>query len=156
MVLSNLAFVLSLLYAIIFVISLFDFYAPPSSSVPISHTFLLPQAGSVSDPVDYKIIKDWHLFGQDSSVHINEGEIKNTFLQIKLLGVFLWPNEINKNYAIIENEDKTQHKYHQGDELPNGRVLQSIDKEQVILRHNQQQESLTLDRKRTGLSFINK
>ncbi|MDO9399486.1 MAG: type II secretion system protein N, partial [bacterium] len=61
------------------------------------------------------------------------------------------PDQKNASYAIIEADDHLQKKYRPGEELPGGSTLQSIAKEQVMLLRNNQRESLSMDRKKTGL-----
>ena len=111
---------------------------------------------------DFQLIKDWHLFGSPE-VAVVEEEIKQqeivsqeTALPIKLLGVFFLPNQTNNSYAIIEDEIKVQKKYHLGEALPSGVIVQSITKEQVILLRNQQPETLSMLKERAGLLFITK
>ncbi|MEI6335183.1 MAG: type II secretion system protein N [Methylococcaceae bacterium] len=109
---------------------------------------------------DFLLIQDWHLFGQPPSdaaqLSAQNGTPQETQLQIKLLGVFFQPDQKNASYAIIEADDKSQKKYRPGDELPGGITLQSIAKEQVILLRNNQRESLSMGRNKTGLLFTNK
>ena len=155
---SNAVFIFALAY---FVIAIFSI---PALTKPASLTDVMQEStsSSIEKPeetqMDFLLIKDWHLFG-NREVTITEGELqvgetKKTDLPIKLLGIFLWPNQTATSYAIIEDEAKEQKKYHQGDELPGGVSLQSIEKEQVILLRNQQPEALTLDKQKTGLLFI--
>lgn len=155
-VLSNIAFIFALIYCLVVMSSIPGFYAPQSPSILISQSPLVPETDPLLSPMNFQLIKEWHLFGDTTSAGIVEGQMMATSLQIKLLGVFYLPNQPNNSYAIIESEDKTQKKYHQGDELNNGSILQSIEKEQVILLHNQQTELLTIDRNRIGLLLIPK
>jgi type II secretory pathway component PulC len=87
---------------------------------------------------------------------MEENASKKTDLPIKLLGIFLLPNQDKNSYVIIEDDAKEQKKYHLGDELPGGVTLLSIAKEQVILLRNQQSESLSMEKERSGLLFITK
>ena len=105
--------------------------------------------------MDFLVIKDWHLFGQPAAISAQNsdqrGTPQETQLQLKLLGVFFLPDQKKASYAIIEADDHLQKKYRPDDELPGGATLQSIVKEQVILLRNNQRESLSMDRKKTGL-----
>jgi hypothetical protein len=105
--------------------------------------------------MDFLLIKDWHLFGQPAVINAQSHEQnetpQETQLQLKLLGVFFLPDQKSSSYAIIEADDHLQKKYRPGDELPGSVTLQSIAKEQVILLRNNQRESLSMDRKKTGL-----
>ena len=151
---SNLAIWLALGYLLFILVSIPALYKtePFESLIPPSSTV---SEVNVTQSLDYQLIKEWHLFGESTVLLSHEtGDIKASDLPIKLLGVFLLPNQDNKSYAIIENEDKTQIKYRVGDQLPNGGIIQSIEKEQVILLNNQQTESLSIERNRTGLLFI--
>ena len=143
-------------------------------AMPIIHDFGTPKPLAIitadSEPLsqeiienkqrDFLLIQDWHLFGQPPSdaAHTADqnGTPQETQLQIKLLGVFFQPDQKNASYAIIEADDKSQKKYRPGDELPGGITLQSIAKEQVILLRNNQRESLSMNRNKTGLLFTNK
>jgi hypothetical protein len=87
---------------------------------------------------------------------MEENASKKTDLPIKLLGIFLLPNQDKNSYVIIEDDAKEQKKYHLGDALPGGVTLLSIAKEQVILLRNQQSESLSMEKERSGLLFITK
>ena len=150
---STVALILSLGYLLFFLVSI-----SPSSNVALSESLssvAKTESENAAVPqVDYQLIKEWHLFGESTVLLSNEsGDIKASDLPVKLLGVFLLPNAEHKSYAIIENEDKTQIKYRVGDQLPNGGIIQSIEKEQVILLNNQQTESLSLERNRIGLLF---
>jgi type II secretory pathway component PulC len=110
------------------------------------------------EAMDMTAIKDWHLFGQPPEQTLpgqglasgDNAIPQETKLQLKLLGVFFLPGQGNKksSYAIIEAEDHVQKRYQSGDELPGSATLESIAQEQVILRHNQQNELLSMDRKK--------
>lgn len=111
------------------------------------------------EPVDLTAIKDWHLFGQapvavekDAAAVIAEGgKLPETQLQLKLLGVFFVQGpkgRENAGYAIIQSGDNQHKSYKPGDELPGGATLQSLASEQVVLKHNQQLESLSMDRQK--------
>jgi len=157
---SSAAFFLALAYFVIFLSSQLALTKPESLTDAIQE----PEQVAVEKPeeiqMDFQLIKDWHLFGNPEAiaeeVKLQEGESQKTDLPIKLLGVFLLPNQDKNTYAIIEDEAKEQKKYHLGDELPGGATLQAIAKEQVIILRNQQPESLSMDRERTGLLFITK
>ena len=156
----NVVLILALAYFCLFV------YSIPTSTSSESLTDAT-QVSTSSDrekpeeqEMDFLLIKDWHLFG-NSEVRIEEGSMaenasKKTDLPIKLLGIFLLPNQDKNSYVIIEDDAKEQKKYHLGDELPGGVTLLSIEKEQVILLRNQQSESLSMEKERTGLLFITK
>ena len=105
--------------------------------------------------LDFRAIKDWHLFGQTETMAAQNGGLneipQETQLQLKLLGVFFLPNQKNTSYAIIETDDHVQKKYRPGDEVPGGITLQSIAKQQVILLRNNQRESLSMEREKTKL-----
>ena len=120
------------------------------SSLPESES--ISQENTKSKQMDFLSIKNWHLFGYSTTSVEQNNQLnekpQETDLQIKLLGVFLLPNQNTASYAIIEGDDKQQKKYRAGDELPNSITLQSIAKDQVILLRNQQAEYLSMDRKK--------
>jgi len=142
-----------LLYVAISTIQVSD--NPEQLTVLTAESEQLGQEKTETKKMDFLAIKDWHLFGQPSVISAQNSEQHNTpqetQLQIKLLGVFFLPDQENASYAIIEADDHLQKKYRPGDELPGGSTLQSIAKEQVILLRNNQRESLSIDRKKTGL-----
>ncbi|MCX7106275.1 MAG: hypothetical protein NTV66_01700 [Methylococcales bacterium] len=157
---SYAALSLALAYLIILISSIFPSYKSEQLAEPIFEVEQPALEKSEKNKMDFLLIKDWHLFGNPSVSNEQKGvlndEPQETQLQIKLLGVFFLPNQKKTSYAIIESEDKIQKKYRLGDELPGSITLQSITKEQVILLRNQQPESLSMDRKKTGLLFITK
>jgi hypothetical protein len=116
----------------------------------------LDQKKTEKKQMDFLSIKDWHLFGQPVAIPAQNSKQyetpQETQLQLKLLGVFFLPDQKKaSSYAIIETDDHLQKKYRPGDELPGGSTLQSIAKEQVILMRNDQRESLSMDREKSGL-----
>lgn len=125
-----------------------DSMAPQTSEAE-----LLGQEKIEIKPIDFMVIKDWHLFGQAAVIPTQNSEQhdtpQETQLQLKLLGVFFLQDQNNASYAIIEAEDHLQKKYRSGDQLPGGVTLQSIAQQQVMLLRNQQRESLSMDRKKT-------
>jgi len=115
----------------------------------------LDQEKTEKKQMDFLVIKDWHLFGQPVVIPAQNSKQhetpQETQQQLKLLGVFFLPDQKKASFAIIETDDHLQKKYRPGDELPGGSTLQSIAKEQVILMRNDQPESLSMDREKTGL-----
>lgn len=133
---------------------------PAQLAAPAAESEPLNQDKTEKKPMDFLVIKDWHLFGEPAAVtaqHSEQHETpQETQQQLKLLGVFFLPDSKKASYAIIEADDHLQKKYRPGEELPGGSTLQSIAKEQVILLLNNQRESLSMDRKKTGLLFKTK
>lgn len=158
--LANAVFLVALAYLIILISTVPASYKAEQLTDPIFEVEQPALEKSEKNKMDFLLIKDWHLFGNPDVSTEQKGvlndEPQETQLQIKLLGVFFLPNQKKTSYAIIESEDKIQKKYRLGDELPGSITLQSITKEQVILLRNQQPESLSMDRKKTGLRFITK
>ena len=156
----NAALFFALAYFVIFMSSLSTLTKPESLDDALQtadqSAVVTPEAAQM----DFLLIKDWHLFGDPEAIEeeakSQEGESQETDLPIRLMGVFFLPNQANSSYAIIEDEDREQKKYHQGAELPGGVTLQSIAKEQVILLRNQQAQALSMAREKTGLLFITK
>ena len=158
--LCNVVFIFAIAYFVLFISSM------PNSMRSGSLTNVI-QVSTTSDrekfeenEINFLLIKDWHLFG-NPEIKIEEGKIvedasKKTDLPIKLLGIFLMPDQNKNSYVIIEDDAKGQKKYHLGDEVLGGVTLVSIAKEQVILLRNQQTESLSMEKQRTGLLFITK
>jgi len=142
-----------LLYVAISTVQTFD--NPVSVVTLTAESEQLGQEKTETKQMDFLVIKDWHLFGQPVATPVQNSEQhetpQETQLQLKLLGVFFLPDQKKASYAIIEAEDHLQKKYRPGDELPGGTTLQSIAKEQVILLRNHQRESLSMDRKKSGL-----
>ena len=159
--LPKLALIPALAYLLYVAIPIIQNFGTPKTRVIITaDSEPLIQEKPENKPRDFLLIQDWHLFGQPPSdaaqLSAQNGTPQETQLQIKLLGVFFQPDQKNASYAIIEADDKSQKKYRPGDELPGGITLQSIAKEQVILLRNNQRESLSMDRNKTGLLFTNK
>ncbi|WP_292428786.1 type II secretion system protein N [Methylobacter sp.] len=144
-----------LLYVAISTILAFD--NPEQLAVLTVESEQLDQEKTETKQMDFLVIKDWHLFGQSAVISAQnseqQGTPQETQLQLKLLGVFFLPEQKRNSYAIIETDDHIQKKYRPDDELPGGATLQSIATEQVILLRNNQRESLSMDRKKTGLLF---
>lgn len=142
-----------LLYVAISTVQAFD--NPEQSAIPTADSEQLGQEKIETKQMDFLVIKDWHLFGQSEAISVQNSEQQGapqaTELQLKLLGVFFLPEQKRNSYAIIEADDHLQKKYRPDDELPGGATLQSIAKEQVILLRNNQRESLSMDRNKTGL-----
>ena len=142
-----------LLYVAISTVQAFD--NPESVVALTAESEQLGQEKTETKQMDFLVIKDWHLFGQPAAISAQNsdqrGTPQETQLQLKLLGVFFLPDQKKASYAIIEADDHLQKKYRPDDELPGGATLQSIVKEQVILLRNNQRESLSMDRKKTGL-----
>ncbi|OAI20948.1 hypothetical protein A1359_20030 [Methylomonas lenta] len=100
---------------------------------------------------DFLLISEWHLFGQAAENVAAASNISETQLNLRLLGVF-WLNQSVENvYAIIQAEDGVQKKYQPGDELPGGVSVQAIRTSQVVLLHNNRQETLSLEKNNAGL-----
>lgn len=161
----NAALFFALAYFVIFMSSLSTLTKPESLDDALQTVDQSAVATPEAAQMDFLLIKDWHLFGDPEAIaeevqsqegESQEGESQETDLPIRLMGVFFLPNQANSSYAIIENDDREQKKYHQGAELPGGVTLQSIAKEQVILLRNQQAEALSMAREKTGLLFITK
>ncbi|UOA10522.1 type II secretion system protein N [Methylobacter sp. S3L5C] len=155
------ALILALAYFLYVAIPIIQDFGTPKTRVMITTDLeMLDQEKPENKPRDFLLIHDWHLFGQlpSDAIQISDqnGVPQETQLQIKLLGVFFLPDQKNSSYAIIEADDKSQKKYRPGDDLPGGITLQSIAKEQVILLRNNQRESLSMDRNKTGLLFTDK
>jgi hypothetical protein len=133
---------------------------PEFAVAPAAESEPLDQDKAETKPMDFLVIKDWHLFGEPAAISAQHSEQhetpQETQQQLKLLGVFFLPDQKNASYAIIEADDHLQKKYRPGEELPGGSTLQSIAKEQVMLLRNNQRESLSMDRKKTGLLFKTK
>jgi type II secretory pathway component PulC len=106
---------------------------------------------SEQQPMDFLIIKDWHLFGnyvaQPEQAVSQQDIAQESALPVKLLGVFFLPDQKN-SYAIIETDDHLHKKFRTGDEVSSGVTVQSITKQQVMLLRNDQREFITLDRKK--------
>ncbi len=158
----NAVFIFALTYFFLFIYSLSTSINSASLTDVMQASASLDTEKPEEAEMDFRLIKDWHLFGQSNSEvnseagTIAENESRISDLPIKLLGIFLLPNQEKNSYVIIENEANEQNKYHLGDELPGGVTLLSIEKEQVILLRNQQTESLSMEKERTGLLFITK
>jgi type II secretory pathway component PulC len=129
--------------------------SPENFAIRTAESSQLDHTNTKIKPIDILVIKDWHLFGQSALMPAQNDQQhetpQETQLQLKLLGIFLKPDQNKSSYAIIEADDHLQKKYRSSDELPGGATLQSIAKEQVILLRNSQRESLSMDRKKSGL-----
>lgn len=95
--------------------------------------------------VDFLQMADWHLFGRASD-NDQIGTVSQTQLQLKLLGVFLVSKTPESAYAIIQAEDGVQKKFRQGEALPGGAMLKTIEISKVVLLHDNRQELLLLQR----------
>lgn len=146
-----------LLYVAISTVQAFD--NPESVVALTAESEQLGQEKTETKQMDFLVIKDWHLFGQSAAISAQNsdqrGTPQETQLQLKLLGVFFLPDQKKASFAIIEADDHLQKKYRPDDELPGGATLQSIAKEQVILLRNDQRESLSMDRKKIGITVKN-
>jgi general secretion pathway protein C len=156
----NVVFIFALAYFFLFISSIPTSISPKSLTDVVKVPSALDREKTEENERDFLLIKDWHLFG-NAAVEIDEvkmvgNDSKETDLPIKLLGIFLLPDQDNSSYVIIEDDAKEQKKYHLGDELPGGATLLSVAKEHVILLRNQQTESLSMVKERTGLLFITK
>jgi hypothetical protein len=150
--LPHVALIPALAYLLYVAISTIQAYGNPRQLATLTaESEQLDQEKTEKKQMDFLVIKDWHLFGQPAALSAQNSEQQETQLQLKLVGVFFLPDKKNASYAIIEADDHLQKKYRPGDELPGGGILQSIAKEQVIQMRNHQRESLTMDRKKTGL-----
>lgn len=155
-ILPQLPLIPALMYLLYAVFSVMPWYAEDNSDHTNAVAVSAETVAAPQEPVDLTIIKDWHLFGQapvspekDAAVMVAEGgKLPETQLQLKLLGVFFLQGQKNTGYAIIQSDGNQQKSYTPGDELPGGAALQSLASEQVVLKHNQQLESLSMDRQK--------
>lgn len=154
--LPHVALIPALAYLLYVAISTIQAYGNPKQLVTLTaESEQLNQKTTEKKQMDFLVIKDWHLFGKPAAIPAQNSKQhetpQETQQQLKLQGVFFLPDQKNASFAIIEADDHLQKKYRPGDELPGGSTLQSIAKEQVILMRNDQLESLSMDREKTGL-----
>jgi general secretion pathway protein C len=100
---------------------------------------------------DFSLISEWHLLGQAVVNTAAAANLSETQLQLKLMGVFQLTQPAVHAYAIIQAEDGVQKKYKPGDQLPGGATVQVIKPFQVVLLHNNRQETLSLEKNTIGL-----
>jgi len=131
---------------------LFSLILAAASNVEHQPSFSAHLESTIDSPLpDFSQIGDWHLFGQALSNDNAETVVTETQLQLTLLGVFLLSQQPESGLAIIQTEGGQQKKYRSGDELPGGASLQTIEKNRVVLLHNNRQEFLPLKRNSVGL-----
>jgi len=127
---------------------------------PLTSDMALPAATETSPAqiqplpaVDYLRIGEWHLFGQaEAAERLDDANIQETQLQLKLLGTFVSTAQKMAISAVIQADDGSQQKYKVDDTLPGGAVLEEISANRILLSHNGRRESLALQRLDAGLA----
>lgn len=105
---------------------------------------------------DYLQIADWRLMGAtETTDEMHEAVLAPTPLQLKLIGTFYLPKQPKKNYAVIQSSDGLQQKYRVGETLPEGAVLQAVEKTRVVLKHNQRLAYLQFEANPLALTTSN-
>jgi type II secretory pathway component PulC len=97
---------------------------------------------------DYRQIADWRLLGETqvtAEANSTETSVVPTPLQLKLVGTFYLSQQPQNSYAVIQSAEGTQKKYRLGEPLQDGVSLHAVEKNRVVLMHNQRQEYLAFD-----------
>ena len=105
-------------------------------------------AGQTTALANYLQIADWQLLGEGAAMaEINPAEtsVPATPLQLKLLGTFYLSQQPQNSYAVIQSAEGSQKTYRLGEPLQEGVSLQAVEKNRIVLLHNQHQEYLAFD-----------
>lgn len=90
-------------------------------------------------------IARWHLFGRSAASNpLNLAALPETPLDLELRGIVSGMQSEQDGYAIIVARDGGQWVYAVGDSVPGGATVRAITPEQVVLRRNGQDETLSL------------
>ncbi|PPD33547.1 MAG: hypothetical protein CTY19_07285 [Methylomonas sp.] len=129
---------------------LFSWPQLPGIHSPVDSALGVQSASTVESVVlaDYLQIAEWQLMGQDSrdsQDSLSTAALTATPLQLKLLGTFFLSQQPHNNYAVIQSAEGMQKKYRLGESLQEGASLHAVEKNRVVLKHNQQLEYLAFD-----------
>ena len=94
-----------------------------------------------SSPLVIHNIAQYHLFGKYDD---NLANLPQTQLQLTLEGTVFSPNQQHTGYALISSPSTPTKVYHIGDNVPGGATIYKVENNQVILKYNNQLQSLRL------------
>ncbi|WP_058450934.1 MULTISPECIES: type II secretion system protein N [Legionella] len=83
------------------------------------------------------------LFGDYVPANLSEAEIKQSMLDVQVVGIMYSGNE-NESQVIIRSNNGEEKYYVVGDTLPGGAVIKHISAQNVVVLHNGSLESLSL------------
>ncbi|CDZ78119.1 type II secretion system protein C [Legionella massiliensis] len=83
------------------------------------------------------------LFGDYVPVNLSEAEIKQSMLDVKIVGI-MFSGEEKDSQVVLQISDGKEEYFVIGDTLPGGAVIKRISPEGVVVLHNGSLESLSL------------
>lgn len=103
------------------------------------------QPQPVSQSTGQLDIANWHLFGRSVANNpLNLSALPETPLDLELRGIVSGIDSDQSGHAIIVDRNGGQWVYAVGDDVPGGATVQAITPQQVVLRRNGQDETLSL------------
>lgn len=143
--------ILIVLLMMIWVVELIHFFQPlnESNSQPNPTEMIVKNESiTLNSPVFKKSV-----FGNYLPHNLNADMIKESMLNVEVVGILLSPND-KDSQVILRNEEGEEKIYSSGDSLPAGAIIKRISKEGVVILHNGVLESLSLPK--NDLTFESK
>lgn len=90
-----------------------------------------------------RVKKSVAIFGDYVPKNINEAEVKQSMLDMKVVGIMFAKNS-KKSHVILQTSSGQEQTFMVGDELPGGAVIKGITPDGVLVMRNGSLESLSL------------
>ena len=110
------------------------------SSLNRSSTSTINNSAHSGQPLVIHTLRQYHLFGKYDGKLVN---LPSTQLPLTLEGTIVSPNK-QASYALVASTDTPSKVYKVGEILPGGATLYQIQNKQIILKYNNQLQSLRL------------
>jgi general secretion pathway protein C len=90
-----------------------------------------------------KVVKAQPIFGDYVPKNINEAEVKQSMLDLKVVGI-MFAKDSKRSHVIIQTSSGLEQTFRVGDSLPGGAVIKGITADGMLVMRNGSLESLSL------------
>lgn len=100
-------------------------------------------ASPVTKPTGINALLRTPLFGDYLPPNIQEGDIQQSMLNVKVVGVLFAPSEADSQ-VILDLANGKERVFHLGDTIPGDAVIKRITQEQIVVDHKGRLERISL------------